>query len=311
MGGATEEIPRDETRTAHWLLKTKTGNWAHDSVIWLPDCFPGQLQTSFRGGAAVAARQTTKTSSSRCWFKPTHYIVIVNLIHNKFKKLTGLIEGVVILKFIWRASNALCAACDLICHTEATTTTRTITMDRTHCYVDDTVFVTSVQTLRLTRSHIQLCRLADLFMFREHACRQKRFILHLGFICLNVDGNSRIALAFKFSICERTCTCMLMGHSLASPESASIMNFSMKTSWVADYVYAKYIFLRKLTLFAFYSHSFVLQTFCTLYKCTKFPTFSLAALTACHTWRIRHFLMSPSRVISAPIYARLRYISFI
>lgn len=198
----------------------------------------------------------------------THYIVIVNLIHNKFKKLTGLIEGVVILKFIWRASKALCAACDLICHTEATTTTRTITMARTHCYADDTVFVTSVQTLRLTRSHTQLCRLADLFMFREHACRQKRFILHLGFICLNVDGNSRIALAFKFSICERTCTCMLMGHSLASPESASIMNFSMKTSWVADYVYAKYIFLRKLTLFAFYSHSFVLQTFCTLYKCT-------------------------------------------
>lgn len=140
------------------------------------------------------------------------------------------VEGVGILKFIWRASNALCAACDLICHTEATTTTRTITMARTHCYADDTVFVTSVQTLRLTRSHTQLCRLADLFMFREHACRQKRFILHLGFICLNVDGNSRIALAFKFSICERTCTCMLMGHSLASPESALIMNFSMKTS---------------------------------------------------------------------------------
>lgn len=235
----------------------------------------------------------------------THYIVIVDLIHNKFKKLTGLIEGVVILKFIWRASYALCAACDLICHTEATTTL-TITMARTHCYADDTVFVTSVQTLRLTRSHTQLCRLADLFMFREHACRQKRFILHLGFICLNVDGNSRIALAFKFSICERTCTCMLMGHSLASPESASIMNFSMKTSWVANYVYAKYFFLRKLTLFAFYSHSFVLQTFC-----TKFATFSLAALTACHTWRIRHFLMPPPCVISAPIYAQLRYISFI
>lgn len=137
------------------------------------------------------------------------------------------VEGVVVLKFIWRASNALCAACDLICHSKATTT---MARTRTHCYADDTVFVTSVQTLRLTRSHTQLCRLsvclADLFMFREHACRQKRFILHLGFICLNVDGNSRIALAFKFS--RRTC--MLMGDSLASPASASIMNASKKTS---------------------------------------------------------------------------------